>query len=60
MPLQLWFCCFLSWVLSMLGVLVLALAIGVWLMPALDSFYAAFGVDPSVIPAAAPANSEAK
>ncbi len=50
------FSLFTPMVLSMLGILVLAPAIGVWLMPAFDSFYAAFGVDPSVIPASLFAN----
>ena len=50
------FSLFTPMVLSMLGILVLAPAIGVWLMPVFDGFYAVFGIDPSVIPASLFAN----
>ena len=42
--------------LTMLGMLVIVPAIGVWLTPALESFYSTFHIDPSVIPAALFAN----
>jgi len=42
--------------LSMIGILVLAPAIGVWLKPVFDWFYAAFKIDPSIIPASLFAN----
>ncbi|MBQ1186216.1 MAG: ethanolamine utilization protein EutH [Clostridia bacterium] len=42
--------------LSMLGMIVLAPAIGVWLTPLFDSFYNTFGIDPSIIPASVLAN----
>lgn len=42
--------------LSMIGILVLAPAIGVWLTPVFDWFYGAFGIDPSIIPASLFAN----
>ncbi len=41
---------------SMLGVLVLAPAFGVWLMPFFEWFYSTFGIDPSIIPASLFAN----
>ena len=50
------FSLFTPMVLSMLGILVLAPALGVWLMPVFDGFYAFFGIDPSVIPASLFAN----
>ena len=50
------FSLFTPMVLSMLGILVLAPALGVWLMPVFDGFYAVFGIDPSVIPASLFAN----
>ena len=50
------FSLFTPMVLSMLGILVLAPALGVWLMPAFDGFYAFFGIDPSIIPASLFAN----
>lgn len=37
--------------LSSLGILILAPALGHWLIPAAQGFYALFGIDPSVIPA---------
>ena len=42
--------------LSMLGMIVLAPAVGVWLSPLFDGFYALFGIDPSIIPASLLAN----
>lgn len=42
--------------LSMLGMIVLAPAIGAWLSPVFDGFYNAFGIDPSIIPASVLAN----
>lgn len=47
---------FTPMVLSMLGILVLAPAAGVWLAPVFDGFYAIFHLDPSIIPAALFAN----
>ena len=42
--------------LSSMGILILAPAIGIWLTPAAQGFYALFGIDPSVIPASLFAN----
>ena len=42
--------------LSMLGMIVIAPAIGVWLTPAFEAFYRVFGIDPSIIPASLFAN----
>lgn len=42
--------------LSMLGMIVLAPAIGAWLAPVFDGFYAVFGIDPSILPASLFAN----
>ncbi len=42
--------------LSMLGMIVLAPQIGLWLTPIFDKFYSVFGVDPSIIPASLFAN----
>jgi len=50
------FSLFGSMALSMLGMIVLAPAIGVWLTPAFEGFYRAFGIDPSIIPASLLAN----
>jgi len=50
------FSLFCPMALSMLGILVLAPAIGVWLKPAFEWFYSAFGIDPSIIPASLFAN----
>ena len=50
------FSLFCPMALSMLGMIVVAPAIGVWLTPVFDSFYAAFGLDPSIIPASLFAN----
>lgn len=47
---------FTAMALSMLGMLVLAPAIGVWLSPFFDWFYNAFRIDPSIIPASLFAN----
>ncbi len=41
---------FTPMVLSMLGMLVLAPAVGVWLTPAFECFYNALHIDPSIIP----------
>ena len=37
--------------LSMMGMIIIAPALGVWLSPVFDGFYAIFKIDPSVIPA---------
>ena len=50
------FALFSPMVFSMLGMLVLAPAAGVWLTPFFDWFYSVFGIDPSVIPASIFAN----
>ncbi len=50
------FLLFSSMALSMLGMLVLAPAIGVWLMPFFQWFYNTFGIDPSIIPSSLFAN----
>lgn len=50
------FSLFCSMALSMLGMIVIAPAIGVWLSPIFDGFYNLFGIDPSVIPASLLAN----
>lgn len=42
--------------LSMLGMLVVAPALGQWLMPVFNGFYDLFGIDPSIIPASLFAN----
>lgn len=42
--------------LSMLGMLIVAPAIGVWLTPAFEGFYRLCGIDPSIIPASLFAN----
>ena len=42
--------------LSMLGMIVIAPAVGEWLMPAFDGFYDLCGIDPSIIPASLFAN----
>lgn len=41
---------------SMLGMIVIAPAIGVWLTPFFEWFYKVFGIDPSIIPASLFAN----
>jgi len=50
------FSLFAPMALSMLGILVLAPAIGVWLTPAFEGFYQIFRVDPSIVPASLFAN----
>ena len=50
------FSIFVPMVMSMLGVLVLAPAIGVWLTPVFNGFYEVFGIDPSILPASLLAN----
>lgn len=50
------FSLFCSMALSMLGMIVIAPAIGVWLMPAFENFYRLFRIDPSIIPASLFAN----
>lgn len=45
------FLIFKPMVISMLGMLVVAPAIGAWMTPVFDWFYNIFGVDPSIIPA---------
>lgn len=47
---------FVPMVFSMLGMLVIAPAVGVWLTPFFDWFYEAFKIDPSIIPASLFAN----
>ena len=50
------FTLFCPMALSMLGMIVIAPAIGVWLTPFFDYFYKIFGIDPSIIPASLFAN----
>ena len=50
------FALFAPMAFSMLGMLVIAPAVGVWLTPFFDWFYTVFGIDPSVIPASLFAN----
>lgn len=50
------FSLFAPMALSMLGMIVVAPAIGEWLMPFFDGFYQIFGIDPSIIPASLFAN----
>ena len=50
------FSLFAPMALSMLGMIVVAPAIGVWLMPLFDGFYNLFNIDPSIIPASLFAN----
>lgn len=47
---------FVPMTFSMLGILVIAPAVGVWLTPVFDWFYSVFKIDPSVIPASIFAN----
>ena len=42
--------------LSMIGMIIIAPALGVWFKPMFEGFYKIFGVDPSIIPAALFAN----
>ena len=50
------FSLFCPMALSMLGMIVIAPAIGVWITPFFDSFYNLFKIDPSIIPASLLAN----
>ena len=50
------FSLFCPMALSMLGMLVIAPAIGAWLTPVFEGFYRVFRVDPSIIPASLFAN----
>ena len=50
------FSLFTPMILSMLGMLVLAPAIGVWLKPAFEGFHRIFHIDPSILPASLFAN----
>ena len=50
------FALFAPMALSMLGMLVVAPALGVWLTPVFSWFYSVFGIDPSIIPASLFAN----
>lgn len=50
------FSLFCPMALSMLGMIVIAPAVGVWLTPFFDGFYNVFGIDPSIIPASLFAN----
>ena len=47
---------FVPMAFSMLGILVIAPAVGVWLMPLFEGFYALVKIDPSIIPASIFAN----
>ena len=50
------FSIFAPMALSMLGMIVIAPALGAWLQPVFDGFYNLFGIDPSIIPASLFAN----
>jgi len=50
------FSLFCPMVLSMLGMLIISPAIGVWLSPVFEGFYNLFRIDPSIIPASLFAN----
>ena len=50
------FTLFCPMALSMLGMIVIAPAIGAWLSPVFAGFYRVFGIDPSIIPASLFAN----
>ncbi len=50
------FLLFCPMALSMLGMIVIAPAIGAWLTPLFDGFYKLLGIDPSIIPASLFAN----
>ena len=50
------FSLFCSMALSMLGMIVIAPAIGAWMTPVFEGFYNVFGIDPSIIPASLFAN----
>ncbi len=47
---------FVPMVFSMIGMLVIAPAVGVWIMPFFDWFFSVFKIDPSIIPASLFAN----
>ena len=50
------FSLFCPMALSMLGMIVIAPAVGVWLTPVFEGFYSILGIDPSIIPASLFAN----
>lgn len=50
------FSLFCPMALTMLGMIVIAPAIGAWLTPVFEGFYNVFGIDPSIIPASLFAN----
>ena len=50
------FSLFCPMAMTMLGMIVIAPAIGVWLTPVFERFYQLFGIDPSIIPASLFAN----
>ena len=50
------FALFAPMALSMLGMIIIAPAIGVWLTPIFEAFYNLFKIDPSIIPASLLAN----
>lgn len=50
------FALFCPMALTMLGMIVIAPAIGAWLSPVFEGFYKLFGLDPSIIPASLFAN----
>lgn len=50
------FALFCAMAMSMLGMIVIAPALGVWLKPFFEGFYNLFGIDPSIIPASLFAN----
>lgn len=50
------FALFPPMVFSMLGMIFIAPALGVWLMPVFEGFYNLFGIDPSIIPSSLFAN----
>ena len=50
------FALFAPMALSMLGMIIIAPAIGAWLSPVFDGFYRVLGIDPSIIPASLLAN----
>ncbi len=50
------FLLFMPMAFSMLGILVIAPALGAWMLPFFEWFYAVFGIDPSIIPASLFAN----
>ena len=50
------FSLFCPMAMTMLGMIVIAPAVGVWLTPFFDGFYRVFGIDPSILPASVFAN----